>query len=89
MTFGMTSSADAHPAHGHGRAVVVRHAYRPACGVRFRGGYYYRVHAHPVWSACRWDANLRCNVYLDPGLNVWYYYSAPAACYYPVGYTCP
>ena len=90
LALGLATSAQAHPVRGPAphRHVGYRPYYRDH-GVRFKGGYYYRTYEHPVWCGRRWDPGLRCYVYLDPCLNVWYYYCPTYTCYLPVGYTCP
>ena len=82
----LSGTADAKGFHGHG--ISHGHAYYHSYGHRFRGGYfYYRDHC-PVWTRRVWNTTLLRWEYLEPDLNVWYYYYAPGSCYYPVSY-CP
>jgi len=78
------SIASARENHGHSHGRV---SHRES-GHRFRGGYYYHRHDCPVWTRRVWNAGCGRWEYLDPGLNVWYYYYTPGDCYYPITY-CP
>ena len=56
--------------------------------VRCHGGYCYRGRHHCHWSERIWSARHRCYLYLDAGLCRYFYWCAPAGCYYQVDY-CP
>jgi hypothetical protein len=62
--------------------------YNLRYGTRFNYGYYYRGRNHYHWSRWYWNSSYGCNVYYDPCCYSWYYWCAPASCYYPVSY-CP
>jgi hypothetical protein len=63
-------------------------AYYRVYGHHFKGGYYYKARYHPRWAHRRWDARYHRYIYFEPELRCYYYYYAPAECYYPVTY-CP
>src|SRR2546427_171723 len=90
LGLGLTGAvAEARDLHRPG-LVAVRggHAYHQDHGVRFTGGSYYRGRNHPHGAGRFWDPPHRRNQYYDSGLNSYYYWYAPANCYYPVTY-CP
>jgi hypothetical protein len=84
----LTGTAEAHGGHhryGHHR---VARAYYRTHAVRFTGGYCYRGYTHHHWTRRVWDARCHRYNYYDPGLHCYFYWYAPANCYYPVTY-CP
>jgi hypothetical protein len=84
----LTGTADAHPGHGrveHHR--VVAHAPYRSHAVRFSGGYYFPGHDHH-WARRVWDERGHRFIYFDGSMDAYFYWYAPANCYYPVTY-CP
>ena len=79
--------ASAREFHGHGHSYHREYGHREY-GHRFRGGCYYYRSDCPVWTRRVWNAGCCRWEYLDPCLNVWYYYYAPGGVYYPITY-CP
>jgi hypothetical protein len=68
-----------------GRTVVTTNYYRTN-GVRYVGGYYYVGRNHSHWTRTMYSPQYRTTIYWDPGVQVWYYWDAPTARYYPVSY---
>jgi hypothetical protein len=52
-------------------------------------GYYYPGQDHRHWAYCCYNIRLGCWIYFDPGLGIYYYWSAPTGRYYPVTYQAP
>ena len=66
------------------KKTIVPTTYYRSNGVRFSGGYYFVGRNQPHWSVTKFSPVYNTTIYLDPGLNVWYYWSAPAGRFYPV-----
>ena len=82
FVFAQASVVEAHQGgHGHGG-----HGYHNSHGHRFSGGYYYSGRNHSHWSRTVYDAPSGQSLYLDPGLDVYYYWHEHDGRYYPKGY---
>jgi hypothetical protein len=55
-------------------------------GTKFEHGYFYSGKYHDHWSHYCWYPSYGCYLYYDPCVYSWYYWCAPAYCYYPVSY---
>jgi hypothetical protein len=60
--------------------------YHQAHGKSFSHGTYYQGRNHYHWSNYRWSAQYGCYTYYCPSTSVYYYWSEPTQCYYPVSY---
>ena len=60
--------------------------YHARFGKRFVGGWYYPGKQHNHWTYNRYWAKYGCVCYWCPYTHSYYYWYAPAGCYYPVSY---
>jgi hypothetical protein len=85
----LAGAAEAHGPNHRGPAPrAPARAYYRDHARHFGHGYYYAGRDHHHWSRRVWSPRFGRWEYFDPGLSCWYYWYAPAACYYPVTY-CP
>jgi hypothetical protein len=60
--------------------------YHRTHGRSFSHGYYYQGRNHHQWSNYRWSSRYGCYTYYCPSAQVYYYWSEPTQCYYPMSY---
>jgi hypothetical protein len=73
----------------HGGSPAYRNVvktYAATYGVKFSKGVYYKGHHHKHWAKSYWSPKWKTRFFYCPSAVAWYYWYAPKACYYPVGY---